>query len=284
MNNFLQQLVDRSLSAEPLPIRPWLPGPFEPVTGAGPGLVESPPEQEIEEETRPRRVAPQVEAHRETEAPGAMLSQPRPKAEEHPTAIILAPKPEPQISNRRAIEPAVEGRLEERPSAAQPAERGEPPQPEGRIEYRPAPERPPDRDPTPRHEPRPELLRPAPARAVVRPQPEESRPALLDLPRDRERPRAAPIEPVIRLRRDEPEIAKDGGDIISAVEPPSSPPSTQSNRAPAEQPPIPRVQVSIGRVEVRAVFAPPPVTPPARQQPGPGMSLDDYLKQRDGGS
>jgi len=41
MNNFLQQLVDRSLSAEPQPIRPRLPGPFEPVTGAAPGSVEA---------------------------------------------------------------------------------------------------------------------------------------------------------------------------------------------------------------------------------------------------
>jgi hypothetical protein len=284
MNNFLQHLVERSLNAEPQPIRPRLPGPFEPVTGAGPGSVESPPEQETEEETRPRRMAPPVKADRETEAPAAMLLQPRPKAEEPPAAILLAPKPELQIPNRRAVEPAGEGRMEERPSAAQPAERGVLPQPEGRIESRPSPERAPDRDPTPRHEPKPELLRPAPAREVVRPQPEESRPALLDLPRDRERHRVAPIEPVVRLRRDEPEIARDGGAIIPAAEPPYSAPSTQSNRAPAEQPPIPRVQVSIGRVEVRAVFAPPPVTSPARPQPGPSMSLDDYLKQRDGGS
>jgi hypothetical protein len=42
------------------------------------------------------------------------------------------------------------------------------------------------------------------------------------------------------------------------------------------------VQVTIGRVDVRAIFAPPAQEP---QQPRstPAMSLDDYLRQRDGG-
>jgi hypothetical protein len=284
MNNFLQHLVDRSLGAETQQIRPRLPGLFEPITGAEPGSVEPLPEQETAEEPRPRRVAPPVGAVRETAPPAATPLQPTLRVEEHPVALPLAPKPEPQISDRQAIEPPGEGQLKERAPAAQPAERDEPPQPEGWIESRPAPERPPDREPTPRHVPKPELLRPAPDRTVIRPQPEESRSALHHLPPDHERHRVAPIEPVMRLRRDEPEIARDGGDIIPAAEPPTSAPSTQSNRAPVEQPPIPRVQVSIGRVEVRAVFAPPPVTPPARPQPGPSMSLDDYLKQRDGGS
>jgi hypothetical protein len=44
------------------------------------------------------------------------------------------------------------------------------------------------------------------------------------------------------------------------------------------------VQVSIGRVDVRAVFAPPPASPPPQPRSAPVMSLDDYLKQRDGGS
>jgi hypothetical protein len=46
-----------------------------------------------------------------------------------------------------------------------------------------------------------------------------------------------------------------------------------------ERPAAPRIEVSIGRVEVRAVYAPPP---PARKPPSlPSTSLDDYLKQRD---
>jgi hypothetical protein len=43
----------------------------------------------------------------------------------------------------------------------------------------------------------------------------------------------------------------------------------------------PRVHITIGRVEVQAVYASPPS--PARQpSPTPSMSLNDYLKQRDG--
>jgi hypothetical protein len=42
----------------------------------------------------------------------------------------------------------------------------------------------------------------------------------------------------------------------------------------------PRIEVNIGRVEVRAVYAQPPS--PARKQPAlPATSLDNYLKQRD---
>ena len=49
--------------------------------------------------------------------------------------------------------------------------------------------------------------------------------------------------------------------------------------APPEAPPI---TVSIGRVEVRAV--PPAQEPPRRDEAAPpaGLSLDDYLRSRDG--
>ncbi len=53
-------------------------------------------------------------------------------------------------------------------------------------------------------------------------------------------------------------------------------------RLPADRPAVPSVQVSIGRVEVRAVFAPPP-SPSRRPSPSPALSLDDYLKQREKG-
>nr|WP_157872589.1 hypothetical protein [Bradyrhizobium sp. ORS 278] len=47
-----------------------------------------------------------------------------------------------------------------------------------------------------------------------------------------------------------------------------------------QQPSMPRVEITIGRVEVRAVYAPPAV---AERKPSarPMTSLDDYLKQRD---
>jgi len=51
---------------------------------------------------------------------------------------------------------------------------------------------------------------------------------------------------------------------------------------PTSSPPAPAIQVTIGRIEVRAIM--PPVTPPQRSHtPGPTLSLDDYLKQRNGG-
>jgi hypothetical protein len=54
------------------------------------------------------------------------------------------------------------------------------------------------------------------------------------------------------------------------------------SRPSADQPAAPSVQVSIGRVEVRAVFAPPP-SPARRPALAPAMSLEDYLKQRENG-
>lgn len=61
------------------------------------------------------------------------------------------------------------------------------------------------------------------------------------------------------------------------------PPSALARRRPpADQPAVPSVQVSIGRVEVRAVYAPPP-SAARRPSPAPTMSLDDYLKQREKG-
>ena len=42
------------------------------------------------------------------------------------------------------------------------------------------------------------------------------------------------------------------------------------------------ISVTIGRVDVRAVFSPPPSTTVNRAQPRAPMSLDEYLKQRSG--
>jgi len=57
-------------------------------------------------------------------------------------------------------------------------------------------------------------------------------------------------------------------------------------RAPLH-PPVqtpPPVQVSIGRVEVHAAVAPAPPRTPPRAPSKPAMSLDDYLRRRDGGA
>jgi hypothetical protein len=55
-------------------------------------------------------------------------------------------------------------------------------------------------------------------------------------------------------------------------------------RMTAPEPPAPTIQVSIGRIEVRAI-TPPPASPVQRARsarPGPELSLDEYLKQRNG--
>ena len=54
----------------------------------------------------------------------------------------------------------------------------------------------------------------------------------------------------------------------------------RSHEAPTVEEPV--IRVSIGRVDVRAVFAPPPAAAPRRRCAAPMLSLDDYLKQKDG--
>ena len=46
--------------------------------------------------------------------------------------------------------------------------------------------------------------------------------------------------------------------------------------------PVPTINVTIGRIEVRAVHQPAPARPPVAEPRAPLLSLDDYLKQREG--
>jgi hypothetical protein len=50
------------------------------------------------------------------------------------------------------------------------------------------------------------------------------------------------------------------------------------------EPEAPSIQVTIGRVEVRAVSSPPPAAAPRSRPAAPMLSLEDYLKQKDGRS
>ena len=48
--------------------------------------------------------------------------------------------------------------------------------------------------------------------------------------------------------------------------------------------PAPSIRVTIGRIEVRAIMpAKEPAARPPTRRPGPKLSLDDYLKQQNGG-
>ena len=60
----------------------------------------------------------------------------------------------------------------------------------------------------------------------------------------------------------------------------SSPPESQVL---APEPPAPTIKVAIGRIEVRAVTPPAPAQRETPARPGPLLSLDDYLEQRNGG-
>jgi hypothetical protein len=93
-------------------------------------------------------------------------------------------------------------------------------------------------------------------------------------------------QPVVRPRA-QATTQIDERATISAASPLRESPRSMTRsppRAAAGASQTPRVQVSIGRVEVRAIFTPPPDTATPRSRPGPPMSLDDYLKRRDGSS
>ena len=60
----------------------------------------------------------------------------------------------------------------------------------------------------------------------------------------------------------------------------------QEPRVAAPESSAPAIRVTIGRIEVRAITPPPPMPPVPRTapaRPGPELSLDDYLKQHNGG-
>lgn len=59
---------------------------------------------------------------------------------------------------------------------------------------------------------------------------------------------------------------------------------SQTAATPVSSLPAPTIQVTIGRIEVRAISPPVTVTQAQRARtPGPALSLEDYLKQRNGG-
>jgi hypothetical protein len=59
-------------------------------------------------------------------------------------------------------------------------------------------------------------------------------------------------------------------------------PEQGSRESRGAAPESPTIRVAIGRIEVRAV-TPPSARPPTPARTGPSLSLDDYLKQRNGG-
>jgi hypothetical protein len=110
-------------------------------------------------------------------------------------------------------------------------------------------------------EPAPLSHAPAPLRS------EQASPVL----RPRQREIESLVPPRERITHAEEARASRG---LSGVSPIVAPHPT------SERTSAPRIEVNIGRVEVRAVFAQPP--PQRKPRSSPTVSLDDYLKQRDG--
>ena len=95
------------------------------------------------------------------------------------------------------------------------------------------------------------------------------------------RPAMAPVEP---SRLAERGLAAFPTVVVAQPHVTLRPASEAATPVPATPPPAPTIRVTIGRIEVRAI--PPPATPAPRArppQPNPAPSLEDYLKQRNGG-
>jgi hypothetical protein len=106
---------------------------------------------------------------------------------------------------------------------------------------------------------------PVTAPRAPRAEPQRERRVAVPVARD---PLPPPIVPKVQIARAQPAAA----------------PETPNVRVQSEQraPLPPRIEVTIGTVEVRAVAAPTPPPPVVRatREPPPSVSLNDYLKQR----
>jgi hypothetical protein len=93
-------------------------------------------------------------------------------------------------------------------------------------------------------------------------------------------PRAIqPFQPVVVPPAQRRDTATQLAPALPLRESPMRPPARRV--APEAAAPTPTIQVTIGRIEVRATT---PVRPTRTERSTPSvMSLDDYLRQRDGG-
>ena len=312
MADFLGNLVTKSMGkAEE--IRPRLPSLFEPPAAqadrgpaaAGPAAVESPPVQ-LEAAAQ---AAPPAKPEQELSAPAARPRMPRAPARPSPRHVAqpagdsadepTLAAPRPAATAHQATTPAAETAS----SAPSPAQ--------ARQEIRPAPdlEWPPGESEYSelpiRRGPGPAMLGPTSEAAAGQPA-EPARSMTLTLPSTHPVPpgtpgpplrpaREAPCkEPTAPRRSSRLETGSDGVPAQAKARPVPDPagapavvarpqviPASTAGPTPVAEP-APTVQVTIGRIEVRAM--PPLATQPKAQRSGPAvMTLDEYLRQRNDG-
>ena len=278
-------------------VRPRLPGRYERRTGTEP-LGRAAPLIEVDAELSmafPRERAP---AGRERRVQGVTpaTSEATPSAENKALARARGDAPRPAEGD--ADVPARDdtsgrmGRDRQPPAsprvAPEPVPDRRPPQavePRPADEWRPAPETRPGRV-DPGAAIAGNALETRTRDAVARPKGE---PRAVRAPGDliaREPANQEAVRPVLRPRTQGTAADRAASTVITAPASGPAPPGTGVTRQvrPAVEPAVPHVQVTIGRVEVRAVYSPPPAPAPSRPRPGPAMALEDYLKQREGGS
>jgi len=119
-----------------------------------------------------------------------------------------------------------------------------------------------------------------PAAATVRPSPATSaRMGATAVAAVATRPGATPARAHDELIAVAPSPRRRLGAWVEPVTWPVAPDPAGDTEAGVEDEPAPAVQVTIGRVEVRA-SVPAPAVSPARPGPSPAMTLDDYLRRR----
>jgi hypothetical protein len=124
-------------------------------------------------------------------------------------------------------------------------------------------------------------------RPLFPPQYRTRMPSPTELPGDSTNERLPPLptRKIVEMALHEPSERREAPQVrpIYAVLPrPPSPRPLDLMPPEKNPPPAPIINVTIGRVEVRAT-RPPPARPAAAPAPAPIMSLDEYLRQRAGG-
>jgi hypothetical protein len=247
MSDFLGNLAARAVAATNA-VRPRLPSRFESPPNAESGM-RAPESERIADEDRSAVHSPQPAVSMvPSPLPAARTAQLIPAAHVEGQAALKPPPsmhlPVAPVAPSSSLSPA---------SVMQPSLTSSPavagvPAPVGKETSPPAPQ--------PAQQPAPE-----PAHAEGGPPPRK------------------PAEPVIPQRV----VVIEKQPVAAAVIPASPSSGTGTPRETQTEQPGPIIRVTIGRIDVRAVLPSAPVPARKAQAVSPVLSLDEYLKQRDGG-